>query len=69
MPEALRSDEASSFCSTSLIRPSKVDWIVGGKLAKLGGYLKGNPFQALMGLIPHEDFKMECDILVQGMAE
>jgi hypothetical protein len=55
--EALRSDEGSSFCSPSLIRPFGVDWTVGGKLAKFGGYLKGNPFQALVDLILHEDLR------------
>jgi hypothetical protein len=69
MLEALCFDEASSSCSTSLIRPSGVDWIVGGKLAKLGGNLNGNPFQALVDSIPHEDLKMEHDILAQGMVE
>ena len=71
MPAAAtpRSDEASSSCNTSLIRPSGVDWTVGGKLAKFGGDLKGNPFQALVDLIPHEDLKMKHDISAQGIAE
>ena len=47
----------------SMIRPAEVSWIVSGDLARFGGDLKGNPFQALVDLIPHESLNMERDTL------
>ena len=61
--------EASNSKSTLVVKPSRVDWTVGGKLAKLKGDFKGNPFQVLLDLIPHEKLKMEHNIPAQGMAE
>jgi hypothetical protein len=40
-----------------------------GKLAKLGGDLKGNPFKAVVDLVDHEKLKMKRDVSARGMAE
>jgi hypothetical protein len=42
---------------------------IRGKLARLGGDLKGNPFKAVVDLVDHEKFQMKRDTSVQGMAE
>jgi hypothetical protein len=52
-----------------VVKPLRANWTIGGKLAKLGGDLKGNPFQAVVDLIPYEKLQMEHDISTQGMAE
>ena len=38
------------------------NWTVKGKLARLGGDLKGNPFKAVANLIDHDKLQMERDI-------
>ena len=43
--------------------------MIGGKLAKLGRDLKGNPFKAVVDLIDHEKLQMKRDISARGMAE
>ena len=40
-----------------------------GKLARLGGDLKGNPFKAVAELIDHDKLEMERDVSAHGMAE
>ena len=52
-----------------MVNPASANWTVRGKLAKLGGDLKGNPFQAVVDLIPHEKLQMERDISAGGIAE
>jgi hypothetical protein len=68
VPEASNS-EASNSESSTITRHSGANWTVGGKLARLGGELKGNPFKAVADLIPHEELKMKHDVPVRGMAE
>ena len=52
-----------------MVQPIGANWTVRGKLARLGGDLKGNPFKVVVDLILHEDLKMKRDISAQGMAE
>jgi hypothetical protein len=61
--------EASSSSSTTLIRPSGVGWTIGGHLARFDGDLLGNPFQALVNLIPHESLSMKRNVSTRGMAK
>jgi hypothetical protein len=51
------------------VQPEGANWMVRGKLARLGGDLKGNPFKSVVDLIPHEDMKMKRDVSARGMAE
>jgi hypothetical protein len=61
--------EASGFESTAEIQSEGANWTVGGKLAKLGGNFKGNPFKAVVDLINHEGLHLKRDITLQGVAE
>jgi hypothetical protein len=61
--------EASEFESLAKIWPEGANWTVGGKLAKLGGDLKGNPFKAVVDLVDHEKLQLKCDISTRGMTE
>ena len=45
------------------------NWTVGGKLARLGCDLKGNPFKAMVDLIPHKGLNMKHDISTRGITE
>ena len=49
-----RAFEASESESSTEIQPEGANWTVGGKLAELGGDLKGNPFKAIMDLTDHD---------------
>jgi hypothetical protein len=52
-----RASEASRTSgseSTAEIQSEGANWTVGGKLAKLGGDFKGNPFKAMVDLVDHE---------------
>ena len=64
-----RASKASESESSAEIQPEGVNWTVGGKLAKLGGDLKGNPFKAMVDLIDHEKLQMKCDISARGVVE
>ena len=64
-----RTSEASGSESSAEIQPEGVNWMIGGKLAKLGGDLKGNPFKAMVDLIDHEKLQMKRDIFAHGIAE
>jgi hypothetical protein len=70
-PRASEAYDSEAFDSKGSIeiRPSGANWTIGRQLARVGGDLKGNPFKAMVDLIPHEDMKMECDAFVRGMAE
>ena len=46
-----------------------MNWTVEGKLAKLGGDLKGNPFKAVVDLIDHDKLQMKRDIFARAMTE
>ena len=43
--------------------------MVGGRLAKLGRDLKGNPFKVVVDLIDHEKFQMKRDISTRSLVE
>ena len=49
-----RASEASESESLVEIQPERANWKIRGKLAKLGGDLKGNPFKAILDLIDHD---------------
>ena len=61
--------EASSSTSTTLIKPVGADWTVRWHLAQFYNDLLGNPFQALLDLIPHGNLSMMRDVSAWGMAE
>jgi hypothetical protein len=68
-PNASEASGASSSESTVEIKPEGADWTVGGKLAKLGGYFKSNPFKAMVDLVDHEGLRLKRDITLRGVAE
>jgi hypothetical protein len=59
---------ASDSESSAEIQPERANWMIGGRLAKLGGDLKVNPFKAMVDLINHEKLKMNGDVSARGMA-
>jgi hypothetical protein len=64
-PEASESSE-----STTEVRPEGADWSFRGKLAKIGGDLRGNPFKAVVDLVDHENLHLtNQDDSARGMAE
>ena len=64
-----RASETLESESSTEIQPEGANWKVGGKLAKLGGDLKGNPFKAVLDLIDHDKLQMKRDVSARGMAE
>jgi hypothetical protein len=60
---------ASSSEDTAEIKPEGANWSVGGKLAKLGGDFKGNPFKAVVDLVDHDGLQLKRDITLRGVAE
>ena len=64
-----RASEASKSESLVEIQSEEANWTIGGKLAKLGGDLKGNPFKVVVDMIDHEKLQMKHDIFARGMAE
>ena len=64
-----RASEASESESSEEIQPKGANWKIGGKLAKLDGDLKGNPFKAVLDLIDHDKLQMKRDIFARGMVE
>jgi hypothetical protein len=67
VPEAF---EASDFESMTEIQPEGANWTFRGRLAKLGGDLKGNPFKAMVDLVDHNKLQLKKrDISARGMAE
>jgi hypothetical protein len=67
--QASEAPEAFGSESSAEIRPERANWMFGGKLAKLGGDLKGNPFKAMVDLVDHEKLHMKRDVSARGMAE
>ena len=61
--------EASESESSAEIQLEWANWKIGGKLAKLGRDLKGNPFKAVLDLIDHDKLQMKRDISARGMAK
>jgi hypothetical protein len=43
--------------------------MIRGRLAKLEGDLKGNPFKAMVDLVDHDKLQIKRDVSAQGMAE
>jgi hypothetical protein len=68
-PRASEASKASDSESSAEIQSEGANWTVGGKLAQIGGDLKGNPFKAVVDLIDHEKLQMKRDISARGMAE
>jgi hypothetical protein len=67
-PQASEVPEA--FESTVKIQPEGANWTFRGRLAGLGGDLKGNPFKAVMDLVDHENLHLKGrDVSARGMAE
>ena len=65
-----RTSEAFEFQSSAKIQLEGANWTVRGKLAKLGGDLKGKlPFKVMVDLIDHKKLQMKRDISTRGMAE
>jgi hypothetical protein len=64
-----RTSEASESESSAEFQPEGATWKIGGKLAKLGGDLKGNPFKAVLDLIDYDKLQMKSDVSARGMAE
>jgi hypothetical protein len=65
VPEASESSE-----STTEVWPKGADWSFRGKLAKIGGDLRGNPFKAVVDLVDHENLYLKNrDVSARGMAE
>jgi hypothetical protein len=60
---------ASSSENTAEIKPEGANWTVGGKLAKLGGDFKGNPFKAVVDLVDHDGLRLKRDITLRGVAK
>jgi hypothetical protein len=65
-PEASR---ASSSEGTVEVKPEGANWTVGGRLAKLGGEFKSNPFKAMVDLVDHDGLQLKRDITLRGVAE
>ena len=64
-----QTSEALEFESSDEVHVEGANWTVKGKLTKLGGDLKGNPFKAVVDLIDHDKLQMECDVSAHVMAE
>jgi hypothetical protein len=60
---------ASSSENTIEIKSEGANWTVRGKLAKLGGDFKGNPFKAVVDLVDHDGLRLKRDITLRGVAE
>jgi hypothetical protein len=66
---AFEASGASSSESTVEIKLEGANWTVGGKLAKLGGNFKSNPFKAVVDLVDHDGLRLKRDITLCGVAE
>jgi hypothetical protein len=67
--QASKASDASGFVSTAEIQPDGSNWTVGGRLAKLGGDFKGNPFKVVVDLVDHKGLQLKRDITLRGVAE
>jgi hypothetical protein len=67
--QASEASKASGSKSTAEIQPEGANWTIGGRLAKLGGDFKGNPFKAVVDLVDHEGLQLKRDITLRGVAE
>jgi hypothetical protein len=54
-----QASEAFDSESTIEIQPEGVNWTFEGRLAKLRGNLKGNPFKAMVDLVDHEKLQLK----------
>jgi hypothetical protein len=66
---ASEASRASSSEGTVEVKPEGANWTVGGRLAKLGGEFKGNPFKAVVDLVDHDGLQLKRDITLRGVAE
>jgi hypothetical protein len=60
---------ASSSEGTVEVKPEGANWTVGGRLAKLGGEFRSNPFKAVVDLVDHDGLQLKRDITLRGVAE
>jgi hypothetical protein len=60
---------ASSSEGTVEVKPEGANWTVGGRLAKLGGEFKSNPFKAVVDLVDHDGLQLKRNITLRGVAE
>jgi hypothetical protein len=64
------SEALEAFESTVKIQPEGANWTFRGRLAKLGGDLKGNPLKAMVDLVDHENLQLKKrDVSTRGMVE
>jgi hypothetical protein len=66
---ASEASRASSSEGTVEVKPEGANWTVGGRLAKLGGEFKSNPFKAVVDLVDHDGLQLKRDITLRGVAE
>jgi hypothetical protein len=66
---ASEASRASSSEDTVEVKPEGANWTVGGRLAKLGGEFKSNPFKAVVDLVDHDGLQLKRDITLRGVAE
>jgi hypothetical protein len=66
---ASEASRASSSENTVEVKPERANWTVGGRLAKLGGEFKSNPFKAVVDLVDHDGLQLKRDITLRGVAE
>jgi hypothetical protein len=67
--QAFEASKASGSKSTAEIQPEGANWTIRGRLAKLGGDFKGNPFKAVVDLVDHEGLQLKRDITLRGVAK
>jgi hypothetical protein len=66
---ASQASRDSSSEDTVEVKPEGATWTVGGRLAKLGGEFKSNPFKAVVDLVDHDGLQLKRDISLRGVAE
>jgi hypothetical protein len=70
-PRASKAPKASEASKNTVeIQPEGANWTFRGRLAKLGGDLKGKPFKAVVDLVDHKNLQLkQRNISAQGMVE
>jgi hypothetical protein len=67
--DVFEASRASSSEGTVEVKPEGANWTVGGRLAKLGGEFRSNPFKAVVDLVDHDGLQLKRDITLRGVAE